>query len=160
MDVVDKSTRSRIMSSVRQKHTRPEKLLRSVLHKSGLRFKLHDKGLPGSPDLVFPRFGAVVFVHGCYWHSHGCYRSTVPKTRREFWEEKFRANRQRDTRNIERLLLRGWRVMVVWECAVVGKHALAPDDISGIVSAWLKGAQPRGELSGKIVGAVSKSVPS
>ena len=160
MDIVDKLIRSRIMSSVRQKHTRPEKLLRSVLHKSGLRFRLHDNGLPGSPDLVFPRFGAVVFVHGCYWHSHGCYRSTVPKTRREFWEEKFRANRRRDTKNIERLLLRGWRVMVVWECAIVGKHALAPDDVSGIVSTWLRSARPNCELPENISSAVAKSAQS
>lgn len=84
----------------------------------------------------------------------------MPKTRREFWEEKFRANRRRDTRNTEWLLLRGWRVMVVWECAIVGKHALAPDDISGIVGAWLRGTQPDYELPGKTAGVVTKSAQS
>ena len=156
MDTMDKSTRARIMSNVRQKHTGPEKLLRSILHRSGLRFKLHDKKLPGSPDLVFPRFGAVVFVHGCYWHRHGCFRSTMPQTRREFWQEKFRTNTRRDARNVERLLGCGWRVMIVWECALVGKYAVAPDEVLEIVGSWLRGTQPSCELPKKIVGPVSE----
>jgi DNA mismatch endonuclease (patch repair protein) len=99
MDTVDHQTRSKIMASVGQKDTGAELLLRGALHKIGLRYRLHDRSLAGSPDLVFPRFHAVVFVHGCYWHSHGCYRSTVPKSRREFWTKKFDANRARDERN-------------------------------------------------------------
>ena len=81
--------------------------------------------LPGSPDLVFPRYRAVIFVHGCYWHSHGCYKSTVPKSRREFWEDKFRANRERDERNVALLRERGWRVLTVWECELIGKTRAA-----------------------------------
>src|ERR1700739_1924828 len=100
MDTVDKATRSRIMSRVGQKDTGAETVLRSMLHKAGFRYRLYDRTLPGSPDLVLPRFGAVIFVHGCYWHLHGCYKSTVPKSRRTFWTEKFNANRQRDARNI------------------------------------------------------------
>src|SRR5438552_10615468 len=124
MDTVDRATRSRIMASVGQKHTGAEKILRSLLHKKGLRYRLHVKNLPGSPDLVFPRFRAVIFVHGCYWHSHGCYRSTVPKSRNEFWTEKFATNRSRDEKNISSLLRNGWRVLTVWECALKGKTAL------------------------------------
>ena len=91
MDTIDKATRSRIMSSVGQKNTSAERILRSVLHKEGLRYRLHVKNLPSSPDLVFPRFGAVIFVQGCYWHSHGCYKSPVPKSSRAFWTEEFKA---------------------------------------------------------------------
>ena len=91
MDKVDQATRSRIMAAVGQKDTGPEKHLRSALHKHGLRFRLHVRSLPGSPDLVFPKYGSVIFVHGCYWHRHGCYRSTTPKSRQEFWNTKFKA---------------------------------------------------------------------
>src|SRR5712692_2489456 len=100
MDTVDKATRSRIMSLVGRKDTGPEIILRLALHKLGVRYRLHVKSLPGSPDLVFPRYRAVVFVHGCYWHCHGCYRSTIPKTRRSFWKRKFLANKERDERNL------------------------------------------------------------
>src|SRR5438105_14342686 len=123
MDTVDRQTRSRIMSCVGQKNTGAEILLRTSLHRIGLRYRLHDRSLPGSPDLVFPRFHAVVFVHGCYWHSHGCYRSTVPKSRHEFWTEKFRANRSRDEKNVKLLLESGRRVLTVWECSLRGRTA-------------------------------------
>ena len=149
MDTVESKTRSRIMASVRQKDTRPEILLRSALHRSGLRYRLHVKKLPGTPDLVFPQFHAVVFVHGCYWHSHGCYKSTLPKTRREFWSAKFRANQARDRRNFNRLQERLWRVMVVWECALVGKNALSLYETVEYIREWLKGTQTFGEISGQ-----------
>ena len=148
MDTVDKATRSRIMASVGQKDTGPEISLRSALHKRGLRYRLHDRNLPGSPDLVFPRFLAVIFVHGCYWHSHGCYRSTVPKTRRKFWSKKFEDNKERDERKIRQLLEEGWRVLIVWECALVGKSSRSIDCIADVVCAWLDSADARGEISG------------
>jgi DNA mismatch endonuclease, patch repair protein len=147
MDTVDQATRSRIMASVGQKNTGAETLLRSTLHREGFRYRLHDRTLPGSPDLVFPRFRAVIFVHGCYWHSHGCYKSTVPKSRRKFWTAKFKANRQRDERNINLLLERGWRVMIVWECALLGKSALPPVEVAARVRAWLLGDGSK-EMSG------------
>ena len=137
MDTVDTTTRSRIMSAVGQKNTGPETLLRSALHRAGLRYRLHVRSLPGRPDLVFPRYRVACFVHGCYWHSHGCYKSTLPKTRRGFWQSKFSANRERDGRNIDDLRERGWRVMVVWECALVGKQAQSLDEIVSIVHRWL-----------------------
>jgi DNA mismatch endonuclease (patch repair protein) len=149
MDTVDKHTRSRIMSSVGQKDTGPEMLLRTVLHGAGLRYRLHDRTLPGTPDLVFPRFRAVVFVHGCYWHSHGCYRSTVPKSRRSFWQNKFTANRQRDSRDVGGLNALGWRVMVVWECALKGKRACPHDAVAQAVKAWLGGSAPFAEFPGR-----------
>ena len=148
MDTVESKTRSRIMASVRQKDTRPEMILRSALHRSGLRYRLHVKELPGTPDLAFPQFRAVVFVHGCYWHYHGCYKSTLPKTRREFWYAKFRANQVRDQRNFDLLHERLWRVMVVWECALVGKDELPLYEIVDHIHAWLRGAQKSGEITG------------
>jgi DNA mismatch endonuclease, patch repair protein len=148
MDTVDKATRSRIMARVGQKNTGAETILRSALHKAGFRYRLHDRRLPGSPDLVFPRFGAVIFVHGCYWHSHGCYKSTVPKSHRTFWIEKFTANRQRDERSIRLLLERGWRVMIVWECALLGKTAVPVQELAKRTRAWLNGQKARGQVSG------------
>jgi DNA mismatch endonuclease, patch repair protein len=157
MDTVDKSTRSYIMSRVGQKDTGPEIILRSSLHTAGLRYRLHDRGLPGSPDLVFPRFHTVVFVHGCYWHSHGCYRSTVPKSRQEFWAEKFDANRSRDERNLRLLREDGWRVLTVWECALMGKTAKTTIDVAKAVKAWLVSSEDIGEIAGMAVSSASCS---
>ncbi|MBS1833237.1 MAG: DNA mismatch endonuclease Vsr [Acidobacteria bacterium] len=153
MDTVDRQTRSRIMASVGQKDTGAELLLRKALHKNGLRFRLHDRSLPGSPDLVFSKYRAVIFIHGCYWHSHGCYRSTVPKTRSEFWVEKFNANRARDDRNTRLLLDDGWRVFTVWECALKGKSAKLSTAVSETVRKWLESRRKYGELAGASVAA-------
>ena len=118
-DVVTPEVRSRMMSGIRGKDTKPEMLLRRSLHALGLRYRLHVADLPGKPDLVFPRFKAVVFVNGCFWHRHaGCRYATTPATRRDFWERKFAANVARDEANQHRLLENGWRVLIVWECAL------------------------------------------
>ena len=149
MDRYDAKTRSRIMARIGSKHTTPELLLRNSLHKLGLRYRLHPSHLPGSPDLVFPRFRAVIFVHGCYWHSHGCYRSTVPQSRREFWREKFSANQERDRRNVTELLERGWRVLTVWECALRGKFSRPSSVVAECVRTWLESSEPTGDLAGQ-----------
>jgi DNA mismatch endonuclease (patch repair protein) len=146
MDTVNREVRSRIMSRVGQKNTGAEMILRKALHRLGLRYRLHDRRLPGSPDLVFPRFRAAVFVNGCYWHSHGCYRSTVPKSAQEFWNEKFRANRARDERNVSLLREAGWRVLTVWECAVRGKTARP--NVGLTVQSWLHSRSGLSEISG------------
>ena len=118
-DVVDARTRSRMMSGIRGKDTRPELLVRRQLHRLGFRFRLHDPRLPGKPDLVLRKHSAVIFVHGCYWHRHeGCRYATTPATRREFWLSKFAANVQRDLRDQAALRTEGWRVFVIWECAL------------------------------------------
>lgn len=146
-DLVDSETRSRIMSSVGQRNTLPEMRLRRVLHRLGLRYRLHVRDLPGTPDLVFPRFNAVVFVHGCFWHHHGCKYSSIPLTRREFWQDKFQANRARDVRKIEQLQEAGWRVLVVWECALKGKRGrLIEESAAKIVLEWLNGVNQFGEI--------------
>jgi len=123
MDTVDKKTRSRIMASVGQKDTKPEIALRRELHRIGFRYLVNDKRLPGSPDLVFPKYRAVIFVHGCFWHRHGCKYSTTPKSRKKFWENKFLANKIRDKNKLYILRKSGWRIKVVWECKLKGnKH--------------------------------------
>lgn len=118
-DIVNRATRSRMMAAIGSRDTVPEVVLRRTLHSRGLRYRLHDRKLPGTPDLVFPRFGAVCFVHGCFWHRHGgCPYATTPATREKFWQSKFRENVERDRRNQRHLLESGWRVAVVWECAL------------------------------------------
>ena len=149
MDTVDRETRSRIMARVGQKNTGAEILLRKALHRIGLRYKLHDKALSGRPDIVLPRFKAVIFVHGCYWHSHGCYRSTAPKSRRAFWEEKFTTNRFRDKKNRNALTKEGWRVFTVWECALRGKLAMPLEEVANAVKLWLMSSELVGEIYGR-----------
>lgn len=117
-DVVDRATRSRMMSGIRGRDTKPEKLVRSYLHRTGLRFRLHT-ALPGKPDLVLPKHRAVVFVHGCFWHRHGgCRYATTPSSNAAFWQDKFDANERRDRRVARELKAGGWRVYVVWACAI------------------------------------------
>lgn len=123
MDVVDKATRSRMMSGIRGKDTKPELLVRSHLHRKGLRYRLHAK-LPGKPDLVFPKYRTAVFVHGCFWHRHeNCHYTTTPKSNADFWQTKFVANVKRDALVQEKLTALGWRVLVVWGCQT-GKEDL------------------------------------
>ena len=104
------------MAAIKGKNTKPELLVRSWLHRNGFRFRLHRKDLPGTPDIVLPKYRTVIFVHGCFWHSHGCGNSSVPRTRRAFWTAKLGTNRTRDKKMSVSLRKRGWRVVVVWEC--------------------------------------------
>jgi DNA mismatch endonuclease (patch repair protein) len=118
-DVVSREVRSRMMSGIGGKNTEPELALRKALHARGLRFRLHDRRLPGKPDMVLPRWRTVVFVNGCFWHRHdGCRFATTPGTRPEFWAKKFAANVLRDRRNAELLAGAGWHVVVAWECEI------------------------------------------
>lgn len=106
------------MSGIRGKDTKPEMIVRQYLHRHGFRYRLHDRRLPGHPDLVLPKYNTVVFVHGCFWHKHDCPRFVWPKTRREFWAEKIKGNVARDRRNEKLLQEQGWKVLTVWECDV------------------------------------------
>lgn len=135
VDIVDSVTRSRMMSGIRSRNTLPELALRSSLHRKGFRFRLHSRELPGKPDLVFPRYRAAIFVHGCFWHRHDdCRNASTPATRTEFWQAKFAANVARDFRNRILLLEMGWRVAIVWECSL--RRDL--DGVAGLVSEWLQ----------------------
>jgi DNA mismatch endonuclease (patch repair protein) len=118
-DIVDAKTRSRMMAGIRGKNTTPEVRLRKALHGAGLRFRLHSAKLPGRPDIVLPKFHAAIFVHGCFWHRHeGCRNASVPKSNAAFWAEKFARNVARDAINLAGLKEIGWRVAIVWECAI------------------------------------------
>ena len=117
VDTVTAARRSEIMSRVRGKDTRPEMLVRRLVHGAGYRYRLHGPGLPGRPDLVFAARKKVIFIHGCFWHSHAdCQYARVPKSRTEFWLTKLQANKERDARNIKELTGAGWKVLVLWEC--------------------------------------------
>lgn len=125
-DVFSKQKRSWIMSRVKNRDTKPEKIVRSLLHRMGYRFRLHGAALPGHPDIVLPRFRKVVFVHGCFWHGHrGCARATLPSSNRDFWEKKIEANKAREVRVLQELDDIGWKYTVVWECQLSDSQALA-----------------------------------
>jgi DNA mismatch endonuclease (patch repair protein) len=124
-DRITRSQRSHVMRSVGRKDTGPEILVRSMLHQAGFRFRKNVRALPGSPDVVLPKYGAVVFVHGCFWHQHaGCRRATRPASRRDYWDAKLARNVERDRQNARRLRDAGWKVLVVWECETADAAAL------------------------------------
>jgi DNA mismatch endonuclease (patch repair protein) len=118
-DILSHAQRSRLMANVHGKDTSIEKKVRSYLHNRGYRFRKHVTGLPGSPDIVMPRYKATIFIHGCFWHGHaGCTKSRLPTTRHTFWEEKRRANLERDARKLNELLNLGWRAAIIWQCGL------------------------------------------
>jgi DNA mismatch endonuclease (patch repair protein) len=143
VDIVDSKTRSRMMSGIRGKNTKPEVLVRKALTLKGYRYRLHRKDLPGRLDIVIPGQRIAIFVHGCFWHQHeGCRLAKMPSTRQEFWAAKLGANIARDRNVISLLVDRGWRVLQVWECATKSLEQLQtlPDALAG----WIKGAEPLG----------------
>lgn len=129
------------MSGIRGKDTRPELLVRSILHRDGFRFRLQRKDLPGKPDIVLSRYKAVVFVHGCFWHGHDCSYFKWPQTRAEFWATKIKRNRENDDLAMKTLLKDGWRVGVVWECAMRGRNQIGTEGISAALSKWLRSGE-------------------
>ena len=136
------------MSGIRGKDTRPELIVRRGLHAMGFRYRLHDRKLPGRPDLVFPGLKAVILVHGCFWHGHGCHLFKWPASRIEFWREKISGNRERDAGNLARLRDAGWRVLVIWECALKGRLKRSGDEVSGEAARWLRSGDDYLELKG------------
>jgi len=138
-DTLTKRERSKVMSKVRSADTKPEWILRCGLHRLGFRYRLRDARIPGRPDLVFPKYSSVVFVHGCYWHRHpDCKDASTPKSNTAFWLAKFSENVQRDERNRIELERRGWRVLVVWECELVNSTT----DTIRTVAEWLAEERP------------------
>ncbi|WP_174921914.1 very short patch repair endonuclease [Burkholderia metallica] len=137
-DITDVATRSRMMSGIRGKNTKPELVVRKALYERGLRYRLHVRSLAGTPDLVFPRYKAVVFVHGCFWHRHNCALFKMPSSRPEFWREKLDRNRERDREHMTKLLQDGWRIAVVWECSL--RTAIKSNDESFFnrLADWIK----------------------
>ncbi|WP_254444443.1 DNA mismatch endonuclease Vsr [Ruegeria sp. HKCCA6707] len=132
------------MAAIRGADTKPEMFIRRGLHARGFRFRLHNRNLPGRPDLVFPKYRATLFVNGCFWHGHGCNLFKWPQTRVEFWRQKIETNVARDKTNTLMLKETGWRVGVVWECALKGRKRRSVEDVLNIVSDWLN--EPSGDL--------------
>jgi DNA mismatch endonuclease (patch repair protein) len=146
-DVVDAQTRSRMMSGIKGKNTRPELKLRRALHRMGFRYRLHGK-LPGRPDLVFPAFRAVIFVHGCFWHGHDCHLFKWPSSRVEFWREKIEGNHARDAVTCSRLHVDEWRILTVWECCLKGRTRWSEGEIAAAAANWLATGEGDLELRG------------
>lgn len=136
-DIVSPQRRSEMMSRIRGRNTAPERMLRSLLHRHGFRFRLHCRDLPGSPDIVLPRYRTVIFVHGCFWHRHtGCKLAYSPKSRQAFWTRKFAENKKRDRRNLRALTSLGWRTIVVWECQL--RSAQSAEAVGNVVARKLR----------------------
>lgn len=144
-DTVKKHVRSQIMSKVKNKNTSLELMVRKMLFKSGFRYRLHGD-LPGKPDMVFPKYNAVIFIHGCFWHGHGCGRTHIPNDNSSYWTEKIKKNINRDASNKHRLLSMEWRVMEIWECALTGKKRLNTEELSATLANWLTGTEQYREV--------------
>jgi len=137
-----------MMAGIRGKDTKPELTIRKGLFRKGLRYRTHVSALPGRPDLVFPRYGAAVFVHGCFWHGHGCVLFRWPSSNTLFWRQKITRNQVVDLRSRESLLSTNWRVMTVWECSLKGPNRRPTDEVIAAVRTWLVGTASTGEITG------------
>lgn len=146
-DVVDSKTRSRLMAGIQGKNTKPEILIRSLLHRNGFRFRLHGDKLPGKPDIVLKKYQAVIFVHGCFWHRHLCHLFKWPKTRPDFWKNKIDKNVLNDQKVIKELTSLGWRICIVWECSIKGVHK-DHFAIPRKIGKWLKSDKQFMEIEG------------
>ena len=146
----DKKTRSRVMASIQSKNTKLEVGVRRRLFSMGFRYRLHSKKLRGKPDLIFPKYQAIIFVHGCFWHYHGCQLSRIPKTRSTWWKQKLEGNKKRDWDVLHSLMEDGWRVLIIWECSVRHSGASrreALDLVASMAAKFLKSNDPFGEIT-------------
>jgi len=157
-DIVCEEARSRMMSGIRAKDTKLEMTVRKGLHRMGLRYVLHDKRLPGKPDMVFPKYKAVILINGCFWHGHECPLFKWPLTRSDFWRDKITGTRERDRRNIELYAGLGWRVLVLWECALKGSQKRNYGGVLEELACWLKNGHGYREVKGQARGRLSSSV--
>ncbi|MCL4773089.1 MAG: DNA mismatch endonuclease Vsr [Burkholderiaceae bacterium] len=148
-DVVDRATRSRMMSGIRNRDTGPERLIRSALHRLGFRFRLHPADVPGRPDLILPRYSAALFVHGCFWHGHDCSLFRLPGTRRPFWRAKISRNVERDAEVARLLEQQGWRQLTIWECAFRGPDSIGIEETVRRTARWMTSRRARGEIRGR-----------
>ncbi|WP_299181955.1 very short patch repair endonuclease [uncultured Neptuniibacter sp.] len=148
VDVHEKAIRSKNMSAIRSKDTKPEIWLRKQLHARGYRYRLNHPHLPGKPDLVFNKFKSVIFVNGCFWHMHSCPLFKVPKTRTDWWLQKLSKNKERDQESIKQLEQDGWKVLTVWECAIKKSQKNNGADLLALITHWIENE------------TTSKSIPS
>lgn len=132
-DIHNIEKRSKNMAAVKSFNTEPEKYVRKILFSLGFRYRLNQKKLPGSPDIVLAKYKTVIFIHGCFWHRHSCERAGTPKSNVDFWRKKFDSNVIRDRNNIQSLLISGWKVIVIWECAIKGKFKISEISLKRIL---------------------------
>jgi|SRR5208282_1287820 len=151
-DVLSPTQRSYCMSRIRGKNTKPERQIRQGLFALGFRYRLHQRNLPGCPDLALSKYRAVIFVHGCLWHGHECELFHWPRTNPLFWRKKIAHNRHNDEGNLAKLRSAGWRTLVVWECALRGKHRMNEQRLIRKVAGWLLSRKGRGEILGSAAG--------
>lgn len=136
-DVHSPEARRKNMRAIRSRDTKPEIFIRKMLYSAGFRYSVCPASIAGKPDLYFPRYKAVIFVHGCFWHAHGCYLFKLPQSRKDFWQQKLNNNIDRDRRNLQLLIEKGYRVLVIWECAIKGKLKLEPRHLQERIIEWL-----------------------
>ncbi len=134
------------MARIRGKDTKPEFMIRRGLFALGFRYRIHVRHLPGCPDLVFPMYRAVIFVHGCLWHGHKCELFRWPKTNAEFWQRKIKKNSKNDMQNLKRLMAEEWRILTVWECSLRGRHRMDYTILIGRIARWLRSSAKRAEF--------------
>lgn len=137
------------MSRIQGKNTKPELIVRKALFAIGYRYRLHRKDLPGKPDIVLPKYSAVIFVHGCYWHGHDCHLFKWPKSREEFWKNKITKNKNNDRKAVNQLIDNGWRVAEIWECSLRGKRKLDFDELILQLDAWLQSKHLKLNIQGQ-----------
>ena len=142
-------TRLKIMSAIRSRHTKPELLVRKALHARGYRYRLHDKKLPGSPDITLPKFKAVILVNGCFWHGHNCHLFNPERQLTQSWADKIRSNKIRDRSNLLLYQKLGWKTLVVWECALTGKTKLDRQEWLHTIESWLIYDKQNSEIYGR-----------
>ena len=149
VDVHTAAVRSKNMAAIKNKNTKPELIIRKLIHGAGYRYSLHSKALPGKPDIVLKKYKAIINVNGCFWHAHDCHLFKLPRTRTSFWQEKISGNTRNDERHTKQLRSKGWKISTVWECAIKGKTQLVPDQILQTLEAWLRSREQVIEISGK-----------
>lgn len=148
-DTFSKSKRSELMSRIRSKNTKPEVWVRKTLHGQGFRYRIHDSSLPGKPDMKLKKHNAIIQIHGCFWHGHHCHLYRPPKSRTSYWEPKITRNRERDLKNNKLLLNKGWRLLIIWECALKGKTKLNDEILIQKIERWIASEQRFMEIEGK-----------
>ena len=149
MDIVSPEKRSRMMSGIHSKNTKPEMRIRQALHARGFRYRIHSPEVYGKPDIIMKKHNAIIFIHGCFWHGHDCPLFRLPKTRTEFWQKKIDTNRERDKKVYSRLRDEGWRIAIIWECSMRGKGKMDFLTLVDILAEWIESDQETLTLHGE-----------
>lgn len=149
-DVVSSEKRSQMMAGIKGKDTKPELFIRKALHGRGFRYRIHQKDLPGKPDIVLPKYKAVLFINGCFWHGHTCHLFKLPSSKIDFWKRKISRNQELDCVNADKLLSAGWRVGIIWECALKGKTKRTFEYIIDETVRWIRSKEQTFDLRDNI----------